>query len=157
MSAVQDKLVSYRQMQEADLTEVLQIENEAHLFPWSQGIFLDCLRVGYQCPLMLMDDEILAYGVMSIVAGEAHIFNICVKHSVRGQGFGRRMLRHLLDVAIQKQATTAFLEVRPSNQTALNLYMQSGFAEVGLRKDYYPAAQGKREDAVIMAIDLTNM
>lgn len=154
MSAViQPASPEFRPMSEDDLSNVLEIEQRAYAFPWSRGIFQDCLRVGYCCWVMEQDGTILAYGVLSIVAGEAHILNLCVDNACQGQGFGRCMLDYLLGIASKHQSDTIFLEVRPSNHVAKRLYMNAGFDEVGMRRNYYPAKLG-REDAIIMARSL---
>jgi [ribosomal protein S18]-alanine N-acetyltransferase len=92
---------------------------------------------------------------MSIAVGECHILNLCVHPQSQGSGVGKKMLIHMLEVAREHHAVTAFLEVRPSNRMAIQLYSKSGFNEVGMRRDYYPAKHG-REDAIIMACTLNN-
>jgi len=154
MSAAENDVMSFRRMSEEDLDDVLQIELEAHISPWTRSIFEDCLRVGYYCPMIVSDNGIVAYAVMSIAAGEAHIFNVCVSDKHRLQGFGRQIVLHLLECVKLNKATTAFLEVRPSNNIAIALYESLGFLEVGQRKGYYPTADGKREDALIMAMEI---
>ncbi len=139
-----------RRMTQADLPEILEIESSAYRFPWSEGIFRDCMRVGYACWVYEEDDEIISYGVMSIAVGECHLLNICVKPQSQGLGLGRRMLRYLIKIAHQHDADTAILEVRPSNHRAIKLYLSEGFGEVGRRKNYYPSRLG-REDALILA------
>ncbi len=150
MSAVQEDTPRYRAMTEADLEQVLAIERAGHPYPWSEGIFRDCLRVGYLCRLWSVGNAIRVYGIMSVAVGEAHIFNVCVHPDHRRQGWGRQMMRALLEDARRRGAHTAFLEVRPSNQAAIQLYRGLGFNEVGMRPDYYPAPEG-REDALVMA------
>jgi ribosomal-protein-alanine N-acetyltransferase len=140
----------WRKMTQADLPEILEIEFSAYRFPWSAGIFRDCMRVGYACWVYEEDDEVFGYGVMSIAAGECHLLNICVKPQYQGQGLGRRILRYLINIAHQHNVDTAILEVRPSNHRAINLYLSEGFGEVGRRRDYYPSQRG-REDALILA------
>ncbi len=142
-----------RQMTDADLCAVMQIEANAYDFPWSEGIFRDCLRVGYGCWIYAEDSEIVAYGVISTAVRECHLLNLCVKPNMQGRGLGRRMLRRLLRIAAQLDADTAILEVRPSNTRAIHLYLSEGFNEVGRRKAYYPANEG-REDALILAKSL---
>ena len=139
-----------RQMTDADLCAVMQIEANAYDFPWSEGIFRDCLRVGYGCWIYAEGSEIVAYGVISTAVRECHLLNLCVKPNMQGRGLGRRMLRRLLRIAAQLDADTAILEVRPSNTRAIHLYLSEGFNEVGRRKAYYPANEG-REDALILA------
>jgi ribosomal-protein-alanine N-acetyltransferase len=133
-----------------DLSAVLEIEASAYPYPWSEGIFRDCIRVGYPCMVYEEQGGILAYGVVSIGVGECHILNLCVRPRAQGRGLGRQLLRRLLGIARHRDVDTVTLEVRPSNTRAIGLYIAEGFHEVGRRKDYYPAEQG-REDALIMA------
>ena len=146
-------LLRMRPMQDADIDAVMTVESLAYEFPWTHGIFKDCLRVGYCCWVYTLEDDIVGYGVMSVAAGEAHILNLTVQPQMQGQGLGRRLLQRLLTLARQHGADTAFLEVRTSNQAALKLYRDMGFNETGLRRGYYPARKG-REDAVVFALSL---
>jgi ribosomal-protein-alanine N-acetyltransferase len=139
-----------RPMKDADVPQVMRVESLAYPFPWTEGIFRDCLRVGYCCWVAEWVGEIVGYGVMSVAAGECHILNLCVRPDMRRQGLGRRILRRLLALGRTRDADTAFLEVRGTNRSAVCLYAAEGFCEVGMRRGYYPAAEG-REDAVIMA------
>ncbi len=139
-----------RAMTYADLDEIMAIEERAYPFPWSKIIFRDCIRVGYSCWLLETPVRIEAYGVMSIAAGESHVLNLCVRSESQGRGYARRMLAHLLEQARAGNARTIFLEVRPSNGRAVDLYRRAGFCEVGIRPDYYPHGDG-REDALVMA------
>lgn len=143
----------FRPMSEADLPEIMEIERRAYPYPWTIGILRDCLRVGYNCWLYEQNGVIQAYGVMSVAAGEAHVLNLCVRPESQGSGLGRRMLTQLIALARRHGADTLLLEVRPSNLAALKLYQNQGFNEVGTRKNYYPAEQG-REDALILALAL---
>ena len=154
MSAVlKNFLPGFRPMIESDLDEILEIEHSAYTHPWSEPIFQDCLRVGYCCWVMIQDVEIIAYGVMSVGVGECHILNLCVRPDMQHNGYGALMLDHLLGVARKHRADIAFLEVRPSNKFAIQLYRKAGFDEVGVRRNYYPHFIG-REDAMIMAKSL---
>lgn len=151
MSAViQEPSLNFRPITEVDLERIMRVENQAYEFPWTSNIFRDCLRVGYNCWLLEEADELICYGVMSVAAGECHILNLCVAPDWQGQNYGQIMLEFLLDAARRFNADTAFLEVRPSNVEAIRLYSRTGFDEVGMRKNYYPARQG-REDAIILA------
>ena len=142
-----------RPMKQADIEAVAAIEQRAYPFPWSAGIFRDCLRAGHQCWVLDSPRGLLGYGVLSAAAGEAHILNICIAPEHQGQGHGLRLLRRLIDLARWHHAQQVFLEVRPSNPRAIRLYREFGFNEIGLRPNYYPAANG-REDAIVMAIEL---
>ncbi|MFK7893210.1 MAG: ribosomal protein S18-alanine N-acetyltransferase [Granulosicoccus sp.] len=126
------------------------MERRNYEFHWSDGIFRDCLKVGYLCQRVLLDDELIGYGIMQTAADESHILNLCIDKPYQRQGFARLLLEHLIDQARERHAHTVFLEVRPSNPRAISLYQQSGFNEVGMRKNYYDAANG-REDALVMA------
>ncbi|GAB6067649.1 ribosomal protein S18-alanine N-acetyltransferase [Methylothermus subterraneus] len=140
-----------RPMRRRDLKAVAAIEQSAYAFPWPLDVFKSCLKVGYSCWVGEIGDEVVAYGILSLGAGEAHVMNICVAPRWQGQGYGRRMLEHLMQAARQHHADMMLLEVRPSNTVAIRLYHQLGFNEIGCRKDYYPAAGGRREDALVMA------
>ncbi len=116
-----------RTMAEPDVGAVVAIERAAYQCPWSEGIFRDCLRVGYVCRVAVVDEEVVAYGVMSVGAGEAHILNLCVNAHFRCRGIGRQMLEYLVDRARAAGMGEAFLEVRPSNTAAIRLYQSLGF------------------------------
>lgn len=151
MSAVlKDKTLTYRNMHKDDLSQVIAIEQRAYSHPWTQAIFSDCLRVGYACFVAESEQSVIGYGVISMAAGECHILNLCIDSEFQGCGFGRKLLNYLMTVAKKNNVQDVFLEVRPSNKSALRLYESIGFSEVGVRKDYYPADKG-REDAVIFA------
>lgn len=150
MSAVvKDLPPIVRAMSQSDVVEVLEIENETYDFPWSAGIFRDCLLAGYTALVLDLDGEVVGYGVMSVAAGEAHLLNICVARSLRRQGIGNRLLREMLMRAQGFRAERVFLEVRPSNSPALELYFKTGFTTLGVRQRYYKAKDGN-EDAVVL-------
>lgn len=144
---------SFRSMKLSDMDEVLGIETTVYELPWSEGIMQDCIRVGYCCRVMTVNDQIVAYSIMSIGANEAHILNICVHRDWQNQGLGRYMLEHMMDIARKEKTRTLFLEVRCSNTIAIQLYHSAGFNQIGCRKNYYPALDG-REHALIFAMDL---
>ncbi len=151
MSAVLNEPVSHiRPMRVADLPAVLVVENRAYSHPWSEGILRDCLRVGYSCWVCEAGDALVGHAVMSIALGEAHLLNLCVDPGRQRRGVGRRLLHRALRVARERQVDTVFLEVRASNLAARVLYENEGFAEIGQRRDYYPAEHG-REDALVYA------
>jgi ribosomal-protein-alanine N-acetyltransferase len=137
-----------------DLDAVLKVEEASYEFPWTLGIFRDCLRVGYVCCVYEGVSGVIGHGIMSLAAGECHLLNVCVHPDYQRRGLGRGLVEHLLDVARARGARVALLEVRTSNPAAYRLYLQLGFDEVGTRKNYYPARHG-REDAIILARDLS--
>lgn len=143
-----------RDMSEEDLDTVMDIEQRAYEFPWTEGIFRDCLRVGYVCELLASaEGAVLGYGVMSVAAGECHLLNLCINPAYQRRGLGRWLLNHFIQQARARGANVALLEVRVSNRAAYRLYQGLGFDEIGMRKDYYPARKG-REDALILAREL---
>jgi [ribosomal protein S18]-alanine N-acetyltransferase len=141
--------VAIRPMRGTDVDEVVAIERASYQFPWSEGIFRDCLRVGYVCRVATLSRQVMAYGVMSFGAGEAHILNLCVDETHRCRGVGKRLLGALIERATAAGMNEAFLEVRPSNTAAIRLYLALGFEQVGMRRGYYQAASG-REDAAVL-------
>jgi ribosomal-protein-alanine N-acetyltransferase len=145
--------VHIRPMMEIDLPEVAVIERKSYAFPWSENIFRDCLRVGYTCRALDLEGQIVGYGVMSLGAGEAHVLNVCVRDEFRNLGFGRRLMEHLLERAAAAGVHEAFLEVRPSNLSAIRLYQRLGFEQIGIRRGYYQAPDG-REDAIVLKLEL---
>jgi ribosomal-protein-alanine N-acetyltransferase len=155
MSSVKRELefvsVDIRPMHELDVPVVVAIERAAYQFPWSEGIFRDCLRVGYVCRVVDVNvgGDMAGYGIMSVGAGEAHILNVCMRDEYRGRGFARKMMLYLLDRARAAGMYEAFLEVRPSNTAAARLYHSLGFEQVGVRRGYYQATVG-REDAAVL-------
>lgn len=136
-------------MREHDLAEVMRVEAEAYEFPWTEGIFRDCLRAGYSCWSQLEDDCLVGYGIMTVAVEEAHVLNLCTDPVRQRRGLARRLLAHLMDTAFRHGAEHVFLEVRWSNKAAQSLYLSEGFAKVGVRKAYYPA-HGGREDAMVL-------
>src|SRR5579883_1928766 len=145
--------VMIRPMRAVDVPEVVAVERASYQFPWSEGIFRDCLRVGYVCRVVTVIDELAGYGIMSTGAGEAHVLNLCVSQSWRCRGIGRAMLEHLLARAAASGAHEAYLEVRPPNTAAIRLYQTLGFEQVGVRRGYYQAVGG-REDATVLKLAL---
>lgn len=142
-----------RPMEIMDIKRVMKVERAAYEFPWTPNIFRDCLRVGYYCCVVEDNTEVIGHAVMSYAVGECHILNVCILPEYQRLGMGKRVIKQLLEVGERNGARIAFLEVRLSNIAAYRLYESLGFTEVGIRKDYYPAEEG-REDAMILAYDM---
>jgi len=140
---------SIRLMTHEDMGLVSDIERRSYEYPWSHGVFRDCLLAGYQCIVLDRDERVAGYGILSIAAGEAHILNLCVDPLYRSHGYGERLLDEILFRARAASVREIFLEVRPSNQTALALYRKKGFHQVSNRPAYYQAQSG-REDAAVL-------
>ena len=141
---------SIREMNHDDLAMVSDIERRSYEFPWSHGVFRDCLLAGYQNIVLVRGDQVAGYGVLSVAAGEAHILNICVDPDYRSHGYGNKLLDEMLFRARAASVRQVFLEVRPSNERALSLYKKKGFHQVANRPAYYQAHEG-REDAAVLA------
>jgi ribosomal-protein-alanine N-acetyltransferase len=150
-------LLRMRLMDTGDLPSVLAIEVANYEFPWPEDIFKDCLRTMTYTNWVLEapEDIIVGYCIISVAAGESHIMNLSVSPEFQHHGAGRKMLEHMIAYA-RSRAECIFLEVRPSNPRALELYKKNGFHEIGLRKAYYPAANG-REDAIMLELELAPM
>ena len=143
-----------RPMSHDDLAQVSDIERRSYDFPWSHGVFRDCLLAGYHCMVLERGGRVAGYGILSIAAGEAHILNLCVDPNFRSHGYGERLIDEILLRARSSDVREIFLEVRPSNQTAIALYRKKGFHQVANRPAYYQAREG-REDAAVLTKKLT--
>lgn len=140
-------------MTQADLASVAALERESYVFPWSDQIFADCLRVGYHCVVVETGGGLGGYAVLSMGAGEAHLLNLCIAERLRRRGVGRELLFSVLRHARDRGIRDAFLEVRRSNKGAIALYHELGFECVGQRRGYYQAHEG-REDALVYRLEL---
>ncbi len=139
----------FRVMDFEDLARVIEIEKELYDFPWTKGNFADSIQSGYACIVMEKGGFMAGYGVMMKIADEAHLLNLSISRNWQGMGLGRKLLDHLMGLARKEGLHSFHLEVRSSNDVAFNLYSSSGFEEIAVRPDYYPAHKG-REDAVLM-------
>ena len=133
-----------------DIEWVMKVEHEVYEFPWTERIFSDCIRVGYHCFMAQRQQDIVGHAVISVIAGESHMLNLSIARNHQRMGFGRQFIEFLVNEAGTRNAETMLLEVRPSNIAAISCYNSSGFNEIGCRKDYYPAPEG-REDALLFA------
>ncbi|MDC6169567.1 MULTISPECIES: ribosomal protein S18-alanine N-acetyltransferase [unclassified Roseateles] len=142
-------------MQAGDVEAVLAIEQRAYEFPWSRGNFIDSLSAGYLAQVLrAADGSVLGYFLAMQGVDELHLLNITVLPECQGQGLARLMLDALQALAREHGGAQIWLEVRQGNERARRVYARYGFAEVGLRRAYYPAAEGRREDAVLMSLRL---
>jgi ribosomal-protein-alanine N-acetyltransferase len=144
-----------RPMTVAQVEAVMAIESAAYAFPWSRGNFIDSLAAGYPaCVLQGAQGELLGYFVAMGGVDEMHLLNITVAPPVQGRGHARVMFDALIPLCRAQRARTLWLEVRESNARARAMYAHLGFGQVGLRKGYYPAPFGRREDAVVMRLPI---
>ena len=149
MNAMLEPSVEMLPMAVRDVDDILRIEYEAYSHPWSRANFTDSIASGYRCWVCREGGELIGYFVLMLAVDEAHLLNISVVDRRRGLGFGARLLRHAMESARRGGAATLLLEVRPSNTEALALYRHFGFRQIGVRRGYYPAFQG-REDALVL-------
>jgi ribosomal-protein-alanine N-acetyltransferase len=157
--------LAFLSMTVTDLDAVLAIESVSHLHPWTQGNFSDSLAAGHWAYCVrpkladavkgsYLDPDILwAYCILFPAVDELHLLNITVSPKLRRLGIGTKMMATIEGVAAQQKMPRIILEVRPSNLSALQLYMRLGYEHIGTRKNYYPldAASGLREDAWVFA------
>lgn len=153
MSAVLKDPPRLAAMHEDDLEDVLAIEKAIYTHPWTRGNFSDSLRAGYECRTWRLEGELIGYFVLLVAAGEAHLLNLSIAARHQRSGHGRALLREAADLARRRGARSLFLEVRPSNLAAQELYTRFGFRRIGLRRGYYPAHSG-REDALVLTLAL---
>lgn len=142
-----------RDLTVSDLARINEIEQSAYPFPWTAGIFADCLRVGYDCTGLQVGTILIGYAIQSQAAGESHLLNLCVAPSWQGMGYGSILLEQAIRLATSQGCDHMFLEVRPSNPAGLGLYERRGFVTLGRRPNYYRTDDG-REDAIVMSLSL---
>ncbi len=148
-AAVDDLGPALREMQYSDVPAIVAIETGTYAFPWTATIFRDCLLAGYTSLVLEHAGGLQGYAIMSLAAAEAHLLNLCVAGQWRRRGFGTRLLQQLLSQARSAGVERIYLEVRPTNQAALEMYREAGFAELGIRRNYYRSLAG-REDAMVL-------
>lgn len=136
------------------LDAVLEVEQSAYAHPWSRANFTDTLASGYEAQMLMADDTLLGYFVAMKGVDEVHLLNITVAPAHQRQGWAMVMLDALAIWARGQGAGWLWLEVRVGNLRAMQIYEAHGFRRVGQRRDYYPAGQGQREDAVVMSLKL---
>jgi ribosomal-protein-alanine N-acetyltransferase len=147
------RVLDLRPMLDSDLEPLVRIERASYPYPWTLLNFHDCLDSGYSCWVAEVDGQLIGYWIMMLVLDEGHILNCCIAPRWQGRGYGRGLMEHLLETARHHGTQALFLEVRPSNTRAVQLYERLGFDGIALRRNYYPADQG-REDALVMRMIL---
>ncbi len=135
-----------------DLDEVIAIERASFSAPWPPNAYRSEIETNRLASYLVAraDNQIVAYGGMWLMVDEAHITTFAVHPAWRRQGIGERLLLVFLDLAIDRHAREATLEVRLSNLGARRLYEKYGFRPVGLRPRYY---SDDGEDALIMTTE----
>ena len=159
MNAVLQPLEArFEPMTAAWFDAVARVESSAYAHPWSRGNFSDSLNAGYHAQVLAGgpegDSELLGYFVAMKGVDEVHLLNITVAPHHQRQGWARVMLDALVLWSRGQGALWLWLEVRVSNAQARAVYEHFGFRHVGTRRQYYPGANGQREDAVVMSLGL---
>jgi [ribosomal protein S18]-alanine N-acetyltransferase len=158
MSAQLKPNLQLRPMHMNDLDAIMQIEPTIYSHPWTRGNFSDSLNSGYSAWVLEENKEMIGYALMMMVLDEAHLLNLSIIKHRQKQGLGRYLLEHMITIAKRHKAANMFLEVRPSNISAIALYENMGFCEISVRRGYYPAdpkiSETGREDAVLMGLAL---
>ena len=152
------QVVQGRPMREADLDAVHQVERQAYSHPWTRGNLADSLRDGHWTDLHLdARGGVCAYSVAMAGVDEVHLLNLTVAPAWQGRGLARELLARLYRRTADAGLPAVLLEVRPSNVPARRLYAREGFVEIGLRRGYYPADGGAREDALVLRLELARL
>ncbi len=151
--AVHEVPLQFVRLRDVDIVRVATIEAEIYAFPWTQGNFRDSLASGYVCWGCWTQNELIGYAIVMTALDEAHLLNFAVAAKWQGRSIGTRFLTFVISAAREMNCEMIFLEVRPSNVVGRHLYERFGFKQLGLRRDYYPAAIG-REDALFLGLNL---
>jgi [ribosomal protein S18]-alanine N-acetyltransferase len=141
---------------EADLDDVMEIDQLSFPTPWVRQAFADEMaRPWARLELLREMPGGRAVGFCNywLVTDELHILNIAVHPAFRKRGHASALARHIVDVAKANKVRVLLLEVRVTNTAARSLYQKLGFRQVGVRPRYY-ADNG--EDAVLMDLDMGN-
>jgi len=140
-----------RPMGVGDVDDVYALECSVFPHPWSRANFVDSLASGYDAWVLREPGGALAgYFLLMYALDEAHLLDVAVAARHHGTGLGRHLLDRIAARAREQDMASILLEVRPSNVRALQVYRRYGYAEIGRRKGYYPAHEGRREDAIVM-------
>jgi ribosomal-protein-alanine N-acetyltransferase len=148
--------VRFEPLTEARLDAVLAVEQGSYGHPWSRGNFADGLKAGHHMSCLLAGDRLVGYFVAMAGYREVHLLNLTVAPDFRRQGWARVLLDALVLWARARGAEAIWLEVRAGNARALEVYRSRGFVRVGRRKNYYPAARDRHEDAILMTLPLAD-
>lgn len=141
-----------RRLSQDDVDRVYEIEKLAYPFPWSRGLFVDCLHAGYAFFGLQIGKDLAGYTIFNWAVGEAHLLNLCIHPDWQRRGYGSLLLEYTINHVVRQGNKAMFLEVRTSNTHAARLYKARGFKVIGNRRSYYQAGDG-REDAIVMRME----
>ena len=140
-----------RRINKEDIKSVADIAKQSAPYPWPETVFHDCLRANYHGWVLILKEEIIGFIIILLQQPECHLMNIAIKPDYQHQGYGKQLLQHAIQYIKKSTAKNMLLEVRRSNQAAVNFYKQCGGAEIGIRHNYYPFKTG-REDALLLLL-----
>jgi [ribosomal protein S18]-alanine N-acetyltransferase len=152
MALREQQSLALRPMTAADVDEVHAVEQSVFPHPWSRANFVDSLASGYDAWVLREPDEgpLAGYFLLMYAVDEAHLLDVAVCGARHGSGLGRYLLDRIAARSRAMGMASILLEVRPSNERALRVYERYGYTQIGRRKGYYPAHEGRREDAIVM-------
>ncbi len=140
--------VTVRPLRPSDLDAVERIERDSYPTPWSRSMFAgELAKPSSVCLGAFQGEDMLGYLIVARYVDAWHVMNVAVDGGFRGRGIARGMLERLFEMTAGDVERGYTLEVRVSNETAIDLYRRLGFAETGVRRGYYT---DNREDALIM-------
>ena len=142
-----------RRLNLEDVDRIFEIEELAYPFPWTRGLFVDCLNAGYALFGLQIGKDLAGYTIFNWAAGEAHLLNLCIHPDWQHRGYGSLLLEYAIGHVAAHEIKSIFLEVRVSNRRAVGLYQNRGFRVIGRRPLYYQAGKS-REDATVMLLKL---
>ncbi|WP_206483886.1 ribosomal protein S18-alanine N-acetyltransferase [Thalassotalea sp. G2M2-11] len=135
---------------QADVSRLMTIENACHSHPWSEKVFASCIGGRYFGYYLHLNEQIIGFYIGEYILGEATLMDICIDPNMQGNGYGKHLLAHYHEQAQALGANTFLLEVRAKNISALMMYINHGYSEIGRRTGYYPSNVGY-EDAIVMS------
>lgn len=136
-----------------DLPKILEIENINNDISWPKEIFHECIMVGFECYVLQIRNQLIAYAIMSVRDKQAKLLNISVLPTYQGHGYSWYLMIHMLDIAKQKKTSNVFLKVRKNNTRALKFYQKLNFRLIEKLSGYYEVKDG-HEDALVLTLEL---
>ncbi len=146
-------MITIRQLEKTDVAVVAKIAKASMPYPWNETVFSDCFGRDYYAWVVEKQEKIVGFIVILLQDGECQLMNIAINPDCQRQGLAQQLLKQAVTFAKSRQVKQLLLEVRKSNQAAINFYKNSGGKQIAVRKDYYPSATG-REDALIFSLHL---
>jgi [ribosomal protein S18]-alanine N-acetyltransferase len=142
--------IEIAQMQDGDLPEVLAIERQSFVAPWSRRLFEETLLFPFSVNLVLKrEKKVIGYISLYVIRDEAQVHNVAIHPKWRRQGYASMLFSHVMEYLKPRKVSQYLLEVREGNREAINLYRKYGFEVIGKRRKYY---RETNEDALVMQL-----